>query len=180
MQLVMLSGNSLRNRNWIYEVRKQFREVFDDYYIQDYQHWHSGEEWINLDLELELLEKAAANFQADYGIFAKSIGTVLAAKALKTDIISPKFLLLVGLPMGYIREKYPGFGQVVFDGRTAVSVIQNEFDPVGSAESARLYMADKFSERGDYQFIEAPGDSHDYTNYELMRAELKRLKVLTT
>lgn len=175
----MFSGNSLRNRDWINEARAEFSGLFGGFYIQNYRHWGTGEQWIDLNYELETLERSAKNIKGEYGIFAKSIGTVLTAKALKVGILSPRFLLLVGLPMDYITSNYPGFAQVIFDAGVATSVIHNQFDKVGSAQEASEFMAKKFIERGDYQFITTPGDTHDYEDYDLLRSELNRLKTLT-
>lgn len=178
MQLIMLSGNSIQNREWIYRSRKEFAKLFNSFYVQDYLHWRSGAEWIDLEYELNWLEESTKRFSSSYAVFAKSIGTVLTAKALHQGIIEPKFLLLVGLPLGYIKSSYPEFAQILFDANLPTTIIHNEFDKVGTAEEAEAYMAEKFSDRGDYQFITTPGDTHNYEDFGLMRTELDRLKKL--
>lgn len=168
----MFSGNSLRNRDWIYEVQKQFARIADDIYIQNYQHWASGEQWIDLPHELAVLGRH--KFASDYGIFAKSIGPVLAVKALEQKILAPKFLLFCGLPLGFITKDYPEFASVLAASNLPLVIIHNTNDKVGSAESVREYLNEPLAET-DYTFIEIPGTTHDYENYDLLREQLKNL-----
>lgn len=173
MNLVMLSGNSLRNRDWIYEARGHLADQFDDTYIQDYRHWTSGDEWIDLPHELEVL--AHQNFASDYGVFAKSIGTVLTTLALEQNILAPKFLLFCGLPLGYIEKDYPQFASVLAASNLPLVIVHNTNDTVGSAEAVREYLKVPLAET-DYTFIETPGDTHDYEDYKLLIQQLTELK----
>lgn len=168
----MFSGNSLRNRDWIYEARAQLAGLVDEAYIQDYKHWQTGANWIDLPYELEAVKRQG--IAGDYGIFAKSIGTVLAVQAISQKIISPRFLLFCGLPLDYIKKDYPEFAAVLAQANLPLTVVHNEDDKVGRAETVREYLAEPLSET-DYKFIETPGDTHDYEDYELLRSELKQL-----
>lgn len=172
MQLVMLSGNSLHNQDWVYEARDEVSDLFDSTYVQNYRYWQTNEEWIDLPHELSVLKDQ--HLAGDYGVFAKSIGTVLAVQALDKNIISPKFLLLLGLPLGYITKNYPQFASILTSNSLPVTVIHNTEDVVGTAEAAREYLLSCLNE-ADFTFIETPGDTHDYEDYVLIRSELKRL-----
>lgn len=174
MQLLMFSGNSLRNRDWIYEAREQFRDSFDSTHVQNYAHWTNGDDWIDLPHELTVLAAANKDFKTEYGVFAKSIGTVLAAQALERALIKPKFLLLCGLPLGYIDESYPRMASVLAASQLPITVIHNRHDTVGTAEAAKSYLS-SLAERDTFRFIETPGDTHDYEDFDLLSEQLKAL-----
>lgn len=174
MQVLMFSGNSLRNKAWIYEAKAKFADLFDELYVQDYRHWETGEQWIDLGHELEVLR--ARHFDGDYGVFAKSIGTVLAVQAAKQGIIKPKFLFLCGIPLDFIEKDYPQFAKDLASLDVPTTVVHNEHDKVGSAAAARAYLEPAFTEPHDFTFIQTPGDTHDYEDYELLRNELTRLR----
>lgn len=174
MQLLMFSGNSLRNLDWIYEAREQLRGDFDSAYVQGYAHWTNGDEWIDLPHELSVLEAVSKDFETDYGVFAKSIGTVLATQALERALIKPKFLLLCGLPLGYIDDSYPRMASVLAASQLPITAIHNRHDTVGTAEAAKSYLS-SLAERDTFRFIETPGDTHDYEDYDLLREQLKAL-----
>jgi pimeloyl-ACP methyl ester carboxylesterase len=176
MQLVMFSGNSLRNRDWIYEARQHFADLFDDLYVQDYRHWEIGGDWIDLAHELEALQAKAAGFDAKYGVFAKSIGTVLAVQALAQGIIKPDWVLFCGIPFGYVDRLYPQFAVELAKCRLPTTIIHNEHDTVGDADAVDAYLKVAFAGRKDYRFIKTPGETHDYEDYELLRAQLTALR----
>jgi hypothetical protein len=175
MQLIMLSGNSLHNQAWIQEASQKLQDLSSSTFIQDYRHWHSGEPWIDLPHELEILQEQAGQFEPDYGIFAKSIGTVLATQALERRIINPRFLLLCGLPLGYITKGYPHMAAVLAGSGVPITIIHNEHDTVGDAGDVSRYLSPAFAGKPDYRFVASPGDTHDYTDYALLRAELAAL-----
>ncbi len=179
MQLVMLSGNSRRNQTWIYEARNELGHLFDSTYVQDYGHWHTGAEWINLDYELAVLQQNTASFSKSYAVFAKSIGTVLATQALAREFIQPRFMLFLGIPLGYIKDSYPQFREVLADNKVPLTIIHNDQDTVGSAAEVKALLDEKLAERGDYNFITTPGDTHDYEDFSLIAEELGRLKELS-
>jgi hypothetical protein len=173
-QLLLFSGNSLRNQTWIHEVDAEVASMFESTYLQDYKHWQNGDKNIDLDHELTVLESASESFGADYGVFAKSIGTVFVAKALEASIIKPKFLVLCGLPLGSIERDFPQFAAVIAHADIPVTVINNTDDPVGTASAARDLMRETTRILKDYRFIETPGDTHNYTDYDLIKTELTR------
>jgi hypothetical protein len=176
MQLLMLSGNSLENKAWIYQAKEQFADLFESFYVQDYRHWQTGESWIDLTHELAVLRAAAPQFAAEYGVFAKSIGTVLAIQAIQQSIIKPKWLLFCGVPMDYVSHDYPQFAAAAAATQLPLTVIHNEHDKVGEAAAVAAYINPAFVGRQDFRFIKTPGDTHNYEDYNLLRAELTRLR----
>ncbi|HEY1835505.1 MAG TPA: hypothetical protein VGG13_01655 [Candidatus Saccharimonadales bacterium] len=176
MQLVMFSGNSLRNRDWVYETKEQFADLFDSFYVQRYRHWDLGTDWIDLPHELQILRQQQTSFRPGYGVFAKSIGTVLAVQAIGQQIIKPEWLLFCGLPLDYTLEEFPQFAAVLAKCGLPVVFVHNQHDPVGDAAAAKAYLNPKLANTKNWQFIETPGDTHDYEDYDLLRAQLKELR----
>ena len=169
----MLSGNSFRNREWIFDVQSQLAGQFDKTFVLDYEHWASGQPNIDLNAELIRLTQAATRHEP-YGVFAKSIGTVLAVQAIEQGLIKPIFLLFCGIPLGYIQSDYPQFGDVLENAGLPTTLIHNQNDPVGSSVDVAKYMRARFAS-AKYKFIETYGNTHDYEDYGLIKAELTDL-----
>lgn len=175
MHLALFSGNSQRNQPWIHELEGRVGGMFDSTYVHDYRHWQSGE--ANIDLAHELRElRDQLPFHRRYGVVAKSIGCVLTAQAIEQDILRPSFILLLGLPLGYVSDRYSRFGKVLAAQQAPITVIQNEHDPVASAEEAAAYLQGVFTDAAAYRFVETNGDTHEYTDYTTIRHELQDLK----
>ena len=175
MKLVMLGGNSQSNRDWLYQVRQAVESMFEGTYVQEYEHWRSGGVWLDMPQELAILRDGREWYGPDYGIFAKSIGAVLAADAIDQKMLQPRFLLLCGLPFGYIKQDYLQFAEVIANAGVPMTVMQNEFDPAGSASEVDEYLKDYLAGRSDCHFITTPGESHKYEDLELIRQQLQLL-----
>lgn len=177
MNLIMLSGESLRNRDWIAEAHDEMASLVDQTYVQQYRHWELDQPQIDLDHELSELAVAAEEFggAGDYGIFAKSIGTVLTVKALDQGIVRPKFLLLMGAPLGYIIPNYPEYATNLAAAQLPTTMIHNAHDKVGTAHDVNEYLNTALTDKSNFTFIVTPGDTHDYLDYDLLRGELQKL-----
>lgn len=175
MKLVLFSGNSLVNRDWIYEVHDKFCDIVDDCIIQNYLHWQTKRDWIDLDYELSEVPKHQSELGDNYAVFAKSIGTVLAVKSVEEGILKPKFLLFCGIPLNYIRSDYIEFCENLSHFNGPISVIQNVSDPVGSADDVRKYLERAMLKSQNFSFIESPGTTHDYRDFDLLSDALRGL-----
>ncbi len=174
MDLILLSGNSLRNKQWIYEAENELKPLFGKTYVQDYKHWETGAENIDLTLELEVLKHQIPKL-GKYGVFTKSIGIVLAVKAIEQGIINPAFMLFCGIPLGYILADYPQFASVIATKHIPITIIHNDNDPVGSSAEVKVYLNSVLANHPNFKFIETKGTAHDYEDYNLLRTELKEL-----
>lgn len=172
MNLVMLSGNSLRNRDWIQDMQPSLASYFEKTYVQTYEHWLTGKEWIDLEHEHEVLRPVVKNFEP-YGVFAKSIGTALTVQAIEAGYLQPRFLLLLGLPLDYIEKSYPSFFTVLADYDGPVVIIQNRNDPVGESPKVLAHFGDNIP--GHIAVSEVPGDTHDYMDKAFIKAKLELL-----
>lgn len=171
MNLVMLSGNSLRNRDWIQVAERKLTVPFQKTYVQQYAHWINGDEWIDLPHE-QLVLGAAVESLSPYGIFAKSIGTVLSVQSIAAGLVQPKFLLLMGIPLDYIQEHYQDFATDLTAYGGPVIILQNNHDPVGDGTAVREYLGDL---PDTMSFVTTIGETHDYEDYDFLQAKLELL-----
>ncbi len=163
----MLSGNSLHNREWIYIIRDVVAPLFDECYVHEYAHWDSGKPLIDLDYELAELKLKYRGEDHDYAIFAKSIGSVLAVKAIATGALKPRCALFVGLPVRSFKDN----GQEFVDWLQQIDVplvfMQNDEDPYGSHEEVKEFLAAATKVK-PYVLVKLPGKTHDYDHTELL------------
>ena len=98
MNLILLGGNGVDNKDWIEEIELILKPYFKSTQIQYYDHWKSGTELINLNKEVDKLIKNI-NLKAKYIIFAKSVGSLVATKAIFDEKILPIKCFFVGVPV---------------------------------------------------------------------------------
>jgi len=163
MHIIYLAGNSLNNKTWIEKVKSKFN-LFSTGDILYYDHWKTGDKWINLEAESIKLTNLVNN-KKDYNVFAKSIGSVLALKNIFEQKFSPLKAIFCGLPYRMTQESDIPINQYLKALSVPVIFIQNEFDPVYSfAELEKVLQAANSS---NYQFIKIPNNNtHDYENFE--------------
>jgi hypothetical protein len=174
MNLLLLGGNSLSNRDFILTANDKIGGLFAKVHVLNYRHWDNGDKLIDLPLELSNL--AQQEFHDPQAVFAKSIGTVLAMQAIKKSIIKPKFLLLLGIPLGFIRDEFPEFGTILSKTDIPTTIIHNFNDPVGSSDEVQEFLAKSISTMTNCRFVVNTGDTHNYEDYTQLKKELTRLQ----
>lgn len=176
MRLMMFAGESIHSRDWIYQARDQFPDLFDSFYVQNYHHWSTEGAVTEFAIELSTLEQRMPILEGPFGVFAKSIGTVVLAEALKQEDFrfEPQFMLLCGIPVPFIREnKFHDFRNVLAGTRVPTTIVQNQFDTVAHAAEVSEFIAPAFTDRSEYRFVvDQDNATHDYVNYPLLRREL--------
>ena len=83
MKIILLSGQSLSNKDWIEEVNKTLKVNSYDTEVMYYSHWERGEGKADVEKETERLIQLINSLSEDYFIFAKSIGTVIFFNSIK-------------------------------------------------------------------------------------------------
>ena len=164
--LLLLSGSSKRNKEWIYRINQIFYDIFKDTIVHNYKHWEDDSVDINLDYELEIISKEVSNFEP-YVIFAKSIGSVLALKGIDSQLLKPTRCIFVGLPLKIIIEDCIPFFEWLDNVNVPVVIIQNKNDPFGSINEVKIYIIN--TKNNDIKILEVPGDSHDYDDLDMLR-----------
>ncbi len=99
--LVVLSGNSLKNKAWGESVLDHYASRFDSSYMQQYDHWESGASNIDFVAEQTKLAAHVATLPPDTEIilFAKSAGSLLALLAIYQGVIHPVRIVFFGMPL---------------------------------------------------------------------------------
>jgi len=165
MKIFYLAGNAPHNRGWIEEVKKHF-DTFSEGEILYYDHWQSGKEWIDLETELKKLKEMVKD-ETDYFIFAKSIGTILALKAIDEKIIFPKANFLCGLPYKSAKELNLPIDNYLESLKIPTIFVQNEFDPVASYKEIEKVFS-KHKPEAASLFVGKGKETHDYVNFGKM------------
>ncbi len=158
MKLILLPGNSPKNKPWIDKVTKSLSGKFQSTYTQYYDHWNQDIGYIDFDKETEKLLK---NIKGDerYIVFAKSVGIMLTLKAISNKKINPLMCIFVGTPT--TAEKLDEFFK---DYTIPTLFIQQENDPLTSFDK----LAEKVSNLDlDNAIVkEIEGNDHKYKNIE--------------
>lgn len=159
MDLILLSGNSIKNKEWIEEVDHAVSSDFTATHIQYYDHWEKGEKMIDFDVEMEKLTKTVDPLE-EYSIFAKSAGVLLALKGIYEGKINPARCVFAGTAVRFALRL--GFDIEMWFGRCSVPTlfIHNALDPAISFEELEVWL--KMSEMRDYKIQELHGHDHNY------------------
>ncbi len=99
--LLVLSGNSLKNRGWGELVIDEYGPRFDSSYLLQYDHWDSGEPNINFVTEEIKIAAHIASLPVDTEVilFAKSVGSLLALLAIYHGAVTPVRIAFFGMPL---------------------------------------------------------------------------------
>lgn len=166
MNLILLSGESISNKDWIESVEKSLADLFDQTKILYYDHWQTGEEIISLEKEYPKLINVSSDF-GPYCIFAKSIGSVLAARGIAEKKLNPVKCIFVG-PAWLVGERnVPDFKNWIEGFSTPTLFITKTADPVAPAATLRDLLEKHHVQ--NYQFVEIPGDNHKYEDLEQIK-----------
>ncbi len=98
--LVILSGNSVKNKGWGELMLAEYGPRFDSTFMLDYDHWVSGEPTINFVVEERKIAAHVAVLPADTEIvlFAKSVGSLLAFTTIAHGVLKPIKCIFFGIP----------------------------------------------------------------------------------
>ena len=170
MKVYIAAGNYASNKEWALKVKLSLKGIFDQIDIIEYAHWKNNQELMDLGHEVNRL-KARIGKEENYGIFAKSLGVVLVLKAIKEGGINPKFLVSLGTPVYWCKERNIDVGSYLFSLSCPLLIIQNDKDPVISSKELRTYLKDKGII--NYNFVEYKNSTHDYDNLNEIRNSIK-------
>jgi hypothetical protein len=98
--LIVLSGNSLKNKAWGELMLAEYGPQFDTSYMLEYDHWASGEGNINFEVEEAKLRDYVASLgdTTEVTVFAKSAGSLLAFLAIHHGAVTPARVAFFGIP----------------------------------------------------------------------------------
>jgi len=98
--LIVLPGNSLKNKAWGELMCEAFAKHFDSSFMLSYDHWATGEANLNFEQEVEKIREHVELLPAgtEIVVFAKSAGALLAFLAVHKGVISPVRSVFFGIP----------------------------------------------------------------------------------
>ncbi len=166
MNLILLPGNHITNRDRIEKIEKNLEDLFDSTYIQYYKHWQTNKNLINLEEELKILTKEANSF-GKYTIFAKSAGALLALRGIFEGKISPLKCIFVGTPMSWDHAINIQADKWLRNYSVPTLFIQQTKDPFMSYQ--KLVKPLEKSKAKNYQIKEIPGETHNYENISQLK-----------
>lgn len=169
MNLLLLGGNSLHNRDWLSEVEREVAPLFERTYMHRYAHWQAGEGNIELGLELPRVQQAAAAL-GDYGVFAKSAGTLLTLKGIAEGGLAPKWCVFTGVPLAFGQGNSFVMDTWLAANSAPTHFLQNTNDPTASFAELKTYLATHT--KPGYRLTELPGDSHEYRDFAAIKAAI--------
>lgn len=159
MDLILLPGNSIENKEWIEDVECAVSSDFNTTHVQYYDHWEKGGKVIDLDVETGKLTKMTDSL-GEYVIFAKSAGVILALKGIAEGKINPAKCIFAGTAVPFALRL--GFDIKKWLGSCSVQslFIQKEFDPAISFEDLTALL--KTSGVKNYEVLKVSGSDHYY------------------
>lgn len=153
MHLILLGGNSSKNKSWVEEIAETLSDLFEDTHIQYYRHWEEGGA-MDMGFELRRLVDYASEPE-EYAVFAKSAGVMLALRAIQDGDFMPARCVFVGAPLGSSAPEY------LSEYAIPTLYIQQTNDPIKPFEKVKNVVENTRSEH--QHFLEIPGDNHHYT-----------------
>jgi len=169
MNLIILPGNSPRNKEWAHQAAEAFDDEFDLIYTQEYRHWDMDErigEIISFPTELQELERHAP-LTLPYMIFAKSAGAILTMLAVHKGILHPQRCVFLGVPILLARKDNIGIDDWIKHYSVPTLVIQNSHDPVTDFRTVEHFITGHG--KNNFTLKELPGTHHTYNDFKLLR-----------
>lgn len=165
-KLLILPGNSQRNKAWGEACAQHFLDWFDVVYVQNYNHWSTGEQRIDFEAEIEKIDIIVTDNQTEVGewyVFAKSVGSLLALEAYADGVIDPKKAVLFGMPLDMAaKDIYAEDWSALKEFSVPSIAFHNHDDPTTSYD----FTVEKLKQYGtDFTIVSTDGDTHDYLDF---------------
>ena len=161
--LIILGGNSKNNIPWIKEMEESYKK---DYNVSTlfYDNWDEENKDIDFDLELNKLVEITKEYD-EHIIISKSAGSLLALNGITSNLINPKLLVIMGIPLKFLNHFNVDikdlFNKVLI--KTKILVIQQKNDPQGSSQEIEKILTNNVN------FIEIPGNNHAYNEISYIK-----------
>jgi hypothetical protein len=172
-KLLVLAGGSERNRAWGEGCADAYRGWFDMTFFPQYNHWATGEKNLDYPAELQKIKETVegAGREGEWYIIAKSIGSVLATKAIAEGIIIPKRCVFFGMPLNLVADSVFAGDFTPLSALTMPTVAyHNQQDPTANYEYATNTLA---THAPTVTVHTLPGDTHDYLDFATYASDIK-------
>lgn len=163
--LLLLWGNSHKNKEWIQEVHKELLPFYDTTHIHQYRH---RTEWGTMDLEYECYKlcEYLKNIKGSVILFCKSLWCLLALKAIVEKEIFIKQCIFIWFPLGFTELHQFPIEQYLKELTSPVLWIQKTNDP---AWWYTVIKKNLISISPAFTGKEIPGNEHDYPEIKLLK-----------
>lgn len=159
MNLILFGGNSQRNKQWIHWVDSKLSPYFDDSIVVDYGHWDGKGDSIDFNFELSRLSNMITG-NDEYIVFAKSVGSILALKAMPVRILQPSHCIFTGLPISLYDLEDASLIELLQNNNVPTTIFQNSEDPMGRFDQLKDYI--NKTSATNYKLHELNGNTHSY------------------
>lgn len=166
--LIILPGNSVKNRKWGEAVAEHYSEQFDETFMLIYDHWETGEETMEFSKEVKKIEKQVNDWpnSTDITIIAKSSGALLALLAIKQGVVAPVRCVFFGIPFDLASQTvFKNNWSSLQDFSIPTIAFHNDDDPVADYTFTKKTIEEKGS--NNIKLITTHGNDHGYFDFPL-------------
>lgn len=170
MNLLILPGNSIKNKSWAMQCAQTLNKYFEQVSVHEYEHWASGKDIIDFDLEL----KSLAQYDKDkkWCVISKSAGIILTMKAFESSILKPLKSVFLGVPVAWSKELGIDFSDQLKIYSVPTFFIQNASDPACSFVELRQILDETGFKPSE--LFESDGNGHQYDDFHLISNVARR------
>lgn len=171
-KLLVLAGGSLRNKVWGEACVNYFKNQFDVTFLIHYDHWESGESNINFETELEKIAQRVkeAGEEGEWYIYAKSIGSILALKAVDKGLIVPTKCVFFGMPFSVVMDTVvKSEFQVITSFSVNTLAIHNLEDPTAIFDVTKKIVEQNMP---TVTLVTMNANNHDYLDFSLYKTDI--------
>lgn len=152
-KLILLPGNGTHNRQWIEDVQSRIGGE-----ILYYKHWETGEPTIDFSVEARQLKELADG--QSINVFVKSVGTLLAMKAVREVGVRIEKAVFVGTAVHWGTERGIPVRAWLKEWEIPTLFVHKENDVVISADELSTIL------NGRHEILVLQGADHDYMEFD--------------
>jgi hypothetical protein len=165
MHAIILGGEKSRNRDWAKKMANRVEPIMGSASIFEYEHWSSKQDEPRMHINNEVARlaeraKALTDQGEQYALVAKSAGTWVALRAVKSAVVGPELAVLIGMPVLWSRRDGQNIDWWLKDYALPTLFIQQSEDPAMSAADVRDLLTERNVQNS--RFAEVPGNDHHY------------------
>lgn len=160
-KLLVLSGQSKRNKAWGEACVDFFASDFDEVHFIEYDHWKKQESEINFSAEINKIKDVVND--GDWYIFAKSIGSIVALMTVSEQIIKPVKCIFFGMSLSVVKDTvFAKDWSLLSTFKVPTLAFHNTEDPIADCAFAE----EKIKEFATtISLKELAGNNHDYLDF---------------
>ncbi len=173
-KLIVLPGNSIRNKEWGEGVISHYQKWFPETYMQYYDHWQSGGRLVNFEKELSRLGDVVSDSSSSssFVIVAKSLGSILTLVAVGKGIVKPEKCIFFGMPLemaadGVLKNNW----ELLEEFEVPTLAFHNDADPTANFEFTKNTLKEHAP---NINLIKRSGDNHNYDEFDEFDLEVKK------